>query len=100
MKRPLLVGICLLGSLLIVGLAMLLKPKDPACVRFQAKLELAETFCNGLADRAARERCEAISDSPEIMGQCMRVIVPAAHSSCMSYLNTDGMKREYDGLCR
>jgi hypothetical protein len=100
MKRPLIVASCLLGAVLIAGLAALIKPQDPACVRFQAKIDLAEAFCDGLSQRAAQERCSALSDSPEVMGQCMRVIVPAAFSGCMDYVNLQSLKQEHKSLCQ
>jgi hypothetical protein len=99
MKKPLVVASCLLGAVLIAGLAALVKPKDPACTRFQARIDLAEAFCDGLSQRAAQERCSALSDNPEVMGQCMRVIVPAAFSGCMDYINLPGMRQEHKSLC-
>lgn len=100
MKRPLVVASCLIGAAFIAGLALLIKPKDPACIRFQAKIDLAETFCDGLSQRAAQERCSALSESPDVMGQCMRVIVPAAHAGCMDYVNLQALKQEYKSLCQ
>lgn len=100
MKRPLLVASCLLGAALIAGLALLLKPSDPACIRFQARIDLAEAFCGGLSQRAAQERCSVLSENPEVMGQCMRIMVPNAFSGCMDYINLPGMKQEYQSLCK
>lgn len=98
MKRSLLV-------LLSVGVALALffffkSNRSEPCLRLQAKLDLAEEFCSGLAERAAEERCSVLSDNPEVLGQCMRVIVPAAHSSCMSYLNLGRLEKEIHSVCR
>lgn len=99
MKQPLLVGLCLLGAALIVVVAKVLKPGESACSRIESKLELANEFCDGLAERAAKERCQSLSEDIDVRGQCMRVIVPAAHSSCMGYLNMERMKQQHASLC-
>lgn len=99
MKQPLVVGLCLLGCVLIAGLAKLMEVEDSACSRIESKIELANEFCDGLAERAAKERCQSLSDDVDVMGQCMQVIVPAAHSSCMGYLNMERMKQQYSSLC-
>jgi hypothetical protein len=98
MKKKLLgmLALLLLGGL---GGSLLKGQKHPPCIRMEAKLELANEFCDGLALRAANERCSQVSEDPDVMGQCMRVIVPAAHSSCMSYLNLERLKQQYASLC-
>jgi hypothetical protein len=90
---------CLLGSLIVLGAAAYLKPKDPACVKLEARLGLAEVFCQGLAEKAATDRCSSLAEDPEVMGQCLRVIVPAAHSGCMDYINIERIKRQHEELC-
>lgn len=100
MKRPLLVASCIVGAIAIAGLAMLLKPKDPACVKLEARIGLATDFCGGLAERAAKEKCSVLTDNPDVMGQCMHVIVPAAYSGCMEYVNMDAKKEEFKSLCQ
>lgn len=100
MKKPILVSVCLLGCGLIIGLAALMDPKDPACVRIQAKADLAEDFCEALAEKAANDKCAALAEDPVTMGQCMRVVVPMAHSSCMSYLNMDKLHEQAKDLCK
>jgi len=74
--------------------------REPACVRIQAKLELAKEFCDGLAEKAAKERCSSLSDDVDVMGQCMRVIVPSAHSACMSYINMERLSQQSKELCQ
>lgn len=100
MRRPLLVAFCLFGCVLIVGLAKLMQNNQSACSRIESKMELANEFCDGLAERAAKERCQSLSDDVDVVGQCMRVIVPAAHSNCMGYLNMERMKQQYASLCK
>lgn len=100
MKRPLILASCLLGCALIVGLAVLLSPKDPACLRIQAKADLSVEFCDGLAEKAAKDKCSALAEDPVTMGQCMRVVVPMAQSSCMSYLNMDRLQGQIKELCQ
>jgi len=96
-----LISMCtLLGGLSLVSFFMPNKEESKACYRLQAKLDLSDRFCQGLATRAAQERCNSLSDNPEVLGQCMRIIVPAAHSSCMDYLNIQGMKNEVKELCQ
>lgn len=99
LKRPLVVGFCILGCLLL-GIASRLYPgENRVCDKMESKLELAKEFCDGLALRAANERCQSVAEDQDTMGQCMRVIVPAAHSSCMSYLNLERLKQQYASLC-
>lgn len=74
--------------------------QDPACVRIQAKADLAEEFCDGLAAKAAQSRCESLSEDMDVIGQCMRVIVPSAHSACMSYIGMDKLRQQAKGLCQ
>jgi len=90
--------IALMGSAVV--LVALKLQKDPPCVRILAKVELAEEFCDGLAERAAKERCSSLSDDVDVMGQCMGVIVPAAHSSCMSYINMERLRQQSKELCQ
>lgn len=97
-RQKILIG-CYLGAVIIVIAAALLKDKDPACVRIEAKRNLALEFCNGLADRAARDKCARLADDPDIMGQCMRVIVPAAEAGCWDYVNLEALKRDAETLC-
>lgn len=99
MRRPLIVASCLILAVLIAALAALIAPKDPACVKLEARLGLAEVFCQGLAEKAATDRCSSLAEDPQVMGQCLRVIVPAAHSGCMDYLNIERMKRQHEELC-
>lgn len=87
----------LMGAVVAMGVLKL--SKEPPCVRIMAKVELAEEFCDGLAERAARERCQSLSDDVDVMGQCMGVIVPAAHSSCMSYINMERLRQQSKELC-
>lgn len=74
-------------------------PSDRACQRIQAKLGLVEEFCQGLAERAAEERCQTLADDPQTMGQCLRVIVPAAHSGCLDYVNVQRIENQSKELC-
>lgn len=97
--KAMVVSGCVLGAVLLAAVAALVRPKDPACGKLEAKLGVSEEFCQGLAERAAQERCSALSDDPETMGQCIRVIVPAAHSSCMGYLNIQRLKNQVRELC-
>jgi hypothetical protein len=90
---------CMVGVILIAGLAYLIKPRDPACAKLEAKRNLALEFCKGLAVKAATERCEGLADDPQTLGACMNVVVPVAESSCWGYINLQGMKRELDALC-
>lgn len=99
LKQPLVLGFCLLGALLIAIAAKFTQTDSRVCDKMEAKLELAKEFCDGLALRAANERCSQLADDQEVMGQCMRVIVPAAHSSCMSYLNLERLKQQHGSLC-
>lgn len=97
MKEKLMV----LGAAAIaLGFALWVKPAEPACIRLEAKLSLARDFCEGLGERAAKERCDALSEDPEVMGQCMRVVVPAAVGSCMHYVNLEHMKADYESACK
>jgi hypothetical protein len=91
---------CLLGSLIVLGAAAYLKPRDPACVKLEAKRNLAEEFCKGLAMRAAQERCSQLAEDPETMGACMQVVVPVAQASCWGYLSVENMDREIESLCQ
>lgn len=90
---------CLFGAALILALATVLKPKDPACVKLEAKRNLALEFCKNLAVKAAHEKCEALADDPQTLGACMNVVVPVAESSCWGYLNVKAMAREIETLC-
>lgn len=100
MKKPLILAGCLVGCLVIALLAKSLAPKDPACIRLQAKADLAEEFCAGLANKAASDKCSTLAEDPVVMGQCMRVVVPMAHSSCMSYINMDKLHEQTKDLCQ
>lgn len=99
-KQPLVVGACLLGAVLILTIAASLRPADPACVRLQARLDVARSFCDGLAERAADEKCAELGADPETRGACMRVVVPMATSSCLAYLNLERIKAEVGSVCR
>lgn len=95
--RPFLMALGLLGGL---GLAAyLVKSKPEPCMKMENKIELAKEFCDGLAQKAAESRCETLSDDPDVMGQCMRVIVPSAHSNCMAYINVFRLEKQYEALC-
>ena len=97
-KARIVVG-ALVGVVGLCGVALLLQPKDPACVRFESRLGLAKQFCEGLAERASQDKCQSLSDEPETMGQCLRVMRPAAYAGCMDYINLEKMKQEYEALC-
>ena len=99
MKRPFLVGLCFLGSLLILCVAYLFKPKDPFCYKLNAKADLADDFCKGLAIRSATEKCQSITEDGESANQCVRVMLPSAHSVCMNYIGYDELKRNADSAC-
>jgi hypothetical protein len=99
LKQPLVVAFCLLGAALIALGVKLTETDSRVCDKMEAKLELAKEFCDGLALRAANERCAQVAEDQEVMGQCMRVIVPAAHSSCMNYLNLERLKQQHASLC-
>jgi hypothetical protein len=90
---------CLFGAALILTLATIARPKDPACVKLEAKRNLALDFCKGLAAKAAHDRCEGLTDDPQTLGACMNVVVPVAESACWGYINIQGMKREIETLC-
>jgi len=90
---------CLIGSVLILVAALLIQPKDPACVKLEAKRSLALEFCKGLGMRAAQGRCSQLADDQETMGACMGIVLPVAESSCWGYLNLEAMKRELKDLC-
>lgn len=95
--KPFLLGI---GLLLMVGLlALLMQNRPEPCMKMEAKIELAKEFCDGLAKRAAEDRCSQLSDDIETMGQCMRVIVPSAHSACMGYIDSERLEQQYRSLC-
>jgi len=90
----------LISAALIGGLGVkLFQNKEPACIRLEAKVSLARDFCEGLGEKAAADRCSALADDPEVQGQCMRVVVPAAVGSCMSYLNLEHMKADLESAC-
>jgi hypothetical protein len=95
-KKPLIV----LGSI-VLGLSLLLihLPKEPACKKLHAKIALSDDFCTGMAKEAAEERCSQLSDSPEVLGKCKHVIIPAAHSACLDYVGKQGLIRQYQSLC-
>lgn len=102
-KNPVLVGSCIvsgLGVCLVALVAGLMLPRDPACIKLEAKIEVAKGFCDGLAARTATERCGGLSDDPDILGQCMRIVIPGAHSACMDYLEIKRLKEEVGTLCR
>ncbi len=94
-------GVVMVAGVAFVALiASVLAPRDPACVRLQAKVELAQEFCEGLAERAATERCQELAPDEETIGQCFHVVVPAAFSSCMNYLNLGRLEREIKQVCK
>lgn len=94
------VVVVIAGLSFVALIASVLAPRDPACVKLEAKVELAQEFCEGLAERAATERCQEVAADEETLGQCFQVIVPAAFSSCMSYLNLGRLEREIKQVCR
>ena len=98
-KQAFVVTGCLILAALIAALAFVIKPKDPACVRLEAKVALARDFCDGLAAKAADERCSALAEDPEVKGQCMRVVIPAATVNCMAYLNIEHIKEDVRSAC-
>lgn len=100
MKNPLILVGCLAGCLVIAVSAKVLAPRDPACVRIQAKADLAEEFCDNLSQKAAKDKCSTLAEDPVVMGQCMHVVVPMAHSSCMAYLNMDQLHEQVKELCK
>jgi hypothetical protein len=99
LKHPLIVCACLLGILAILFIASSFKPQDMGCIRFEAKIGLSHDFCRNLGMRAAQEKCQDVTQDPDTMGNCMRVVVPAAEANCWSYLNIEELKREYQSLC-
>jgi hypothetical protein len=100
-QRKIILG--LYGALIVlisIGLfAVVTREQDPACAKIEAKVNLALDFCRGLAMKAAGERCESLSDDQEAQGQCMRVIVPAAQSSCFGLIGVEKLKEDYEALC-
>lgn len=99
MKRLAVAALCVLVAVIILTVTILLKPSSAPCQRLQARLDLADRFCAGLSERAAQEKCAEYSSNPEVMGQCMRVVLPAAHSSCMDYLSVQNMRIEFKNIC-
>lgn len=99
MKNPMILASCLLGALAIIVAAFAFRPQDQACIRLQARMDLAGDFCMGLAESAAKERCAALTEDSETAGRCVQVIIAAAHSNCMNYLNVQGMKMGYESAC-
>lgn len=98
-EKSLVIVSSIVAAILIFFGVRIILPRDGACEKMDAKLGLAEDFCQGLAERASEERCSSLADDPETMGQCLRVIVPAAHSSCMDYLNVQRLKNQKEALC-
>jgi hypothetical protein len=96
MKKPI---VLVVAAGIAIAAGALLKPKDPACVKIEAQVALADRFCHGMSERLAEGRCASLSDDPEVMGQCLRVIVPAAHSACMDYIEIEPLKRQAADLC-
>jgi hypothetical protein len=100
MKRMHVILILLASAILLLTLVKNLSKEDPVCVKILTKLELSDDFCLGLAERAAMERCGKLSDEEEVIGNCVRVIAPAAFSGCMDYLGHEKNRKEYESLCR
>ena len=99
-KQAFVVGGCFLGVILIAIIAKVTEHHDPACARLQARVDLAKRFCDGLSERAAQEKCQALADGPEeVKGQCLRIIRPAAFSGCMDYLSLEAMERDLNDTC-
>lgn len=105
MSRSLILIACAVGIILAV-LAVQSKP-DTACVRLQAKLDLSDQFCKTLSLKMAEDRCSGLLSQyeddgqyQEVLGQCLRAIVPAAHSACENYIQKEAMKKDLDSLCR
>lgn len=94
--KAILIGVLGIGVLL--GVSQLVK--DPGCVKFSSKLSLLEDFCGGMARQMAEDRCSQVSDDPEVIGACMRVVIPAAHSACEGYVNKKELEHQYQSLCR
>lgn len=100
MNKSLVACILLLSGVAVLLLISLLRPdRNETCARLRARIDLSHQFCDGLADRAAKERCSELSSKPEVMGQCLRVVVPAAFSGCIDYLSLETMKREFSSVC-
>lgn len=97
MKKPI-VLIVSLSTLILLGVYLV--PKDPACVRLNAKLLLMDDFCNGMSKQLAEDRCGQLTDDEAVFSQCLRVVIPAAHSGCMNYINKHKLESEYKSLCQ
>jgi hypothetical protein len=94
-------------SLILLGVAAailvavsLLQKKEPACIRLQAKVDLAKEFCDGMAIKLAEDKCSSLAEDAETMGQCLRVLIPAAHSACQSYISHRELIQQYESLCQ
>jgi len=100
MRKLLNLCLVILSACAILLLLTLLRPeKNETCARLQARIDLSESFCKELAEKAAEDRCSALAEQPEVLGQCKRVIVPAAFSGCIDYLNKEAMEREFSSVC-
>lgn len=95
-KQSVILG--LLGIGVFFGIKELLK--EPACVKMESKLSLLEDFCGGMARQMAESRCSQISDDDQVIGACMRVVIPAAHSACEGYVNKKELEHQHQSLCQ
>lgn len=100
MKKIHVILMLLICATIIVSGVKLLTPVDPVCGKLLTKLELSNDFCMGLAERAAIERCSKVSDEEEVIGNCVRVIAPAAFSGCIDYLGYEKLQQDVASLCR
>lgn len=101
MKKVIVSGI--VAICVAAGVAKFRKVFDPACVRLEAKVSLAKDFCEGLADKASKERCSAMipeEAGEDNMNACVSFFRPIAMANCAETLNYEGLVRTYEEACR
>lgn len=74
-------------------------PQDKACLKMEAKINLAQDFCQGMAISAVSAKCKDVGDDPQDQGTCMQALMPYAMTSCLSFIHLKEQQENFASIC-
>lgn len=68
------------------------------CVRLEAKVQLAEEFCGGMARKYADSQCDMLGDD-EAKAECGRIFLVSYTEVCLQTIDIDHIKEDFEHAC-
>lgn len=88
------IGLCVISF----GLGAFYKPLSP-CQKLEAKIQAAESFCEGVADDYSTEACAAQTDDEKLIIMCKSMIEPTVLVKCLDKARVNKMKNDLLNFC-